>query len=301
MTTPDLRVIESTRFGTGGILEKHPGIWLKCRSKGTFTLRLLWQAEAGHVCVCRLCQPARFIHPVTTERTLANMTRWAQAQSLFVHSADLLPSRLPFFFYHSGCCAFVLLSLLRVTLSENVTGLYGSFASPGFPQPYADNQRVAWNVSVPEGHRIRLYFGHFSLEPSNGCEYDYVQVREGDALTPQPHRCHRGNPYLTLSKQVLAEGNETLRFCGEEEKNSESAPGNLAILTAGNLMSVVFRSDYSNEGRFTGFQAFYSAEGNAGWWQPLPSGRCIFGGFHYTTIGVTWRSRSCSWGMCRKA
>ncbi|XP_030211964.1 mannan-binding lectin serine protease 2 isoform X2 [Gadus morhua] len=100
----------------------------------------------------------------------------------------------------------VLSVLLHVSGSVELTGLFGSFSSPGFPEPYPDNHRLVWNISVPEGHRVKLYFTHFSLEPSQHCEYDYLQV--------------------------LAESNETLRFCGDGEKGSESAPRNTVILSA---------------------------------------------------------------------
>lgn len=88
-----------------------------------------------------------------------------------------------------GRRALALFLLLRVALGADLTGLYGNFTSPNFPQPYPDDQHVQWNVSVPDGHRVRLYFGHFSLETSNRCEYDYVQVRVGDVLNPVPRRC----------------------------------------------------------------------------------------------------------------
>lgn len=101
---------------------------------------------------------------------------------------------------------FFLVSLLRLTLSVNVTGLYGNFTSPDFPQPYPDDQLVLWNVSVPEGHRIRLYFGHFSLETSNRCEYDYVQVHKGDNPSPFILSGVRGNGPSDLVKAGFGRG-----------------------------------------------------------------------------------------------
>ena len=68
-----------------------------------------------------------------------------------------------------------------------MTGLYGNFTSPNFPQTYPDNQLIVWNITVPEGHRVKLYFTHFNVEPSNQCEYDYIQVYAKE--TPSPIIC----------------------------------------------------------------------------------------------------------------
>lgn len=55
--------------------------------------------------------------------------------------------------------------------------MYGSLQSPNFPEPYPRETQLRWNISVPDGFQIKLYFSHFDLEPSYLCEYDYVKVR----------------------------------------------------------------------------------------------------------------------------
>lgn len=57
-----------------------------------------------------------------------------------------------------------------------LNNMYGIIRSPNFPEPYPKESELCWNISVPEGFQIRLYFVHFDLEPSYLCEYDCVKV-----------------------------------------------------------------------------------------------------------------------------
>ncbi|XP_063162323.1 mannan-binding lectin serine protease 1 isoform X2 [Candoia aspera] len=126
-------------------------------------------------------------------------------------------------------CATQLLGADAIQLSDT----FGEILSPGFPDSYPSDSEVTWNISVPGGFRVRLYFMHFDLEPSYLCEYDYVKVESED--------------------QVLA------TFCGKEDRDPEQTPGQEPITSPGSYLSLTFRSDFSNEERFTGFDAHYAA------------------------------------------
>nr|XP_033696395.1 mannan-binding lectin serine protease 2 [Tursiops truncatus] len=112
--------------------------------------------------------------------------------------------------------------------------VFGRLASPGFPGTYANNHEQRWALTAPPGYRLRLYFTHFQLEPSYLCEYDFVKLSAGTT--------------------VLA------TLCGSESTDTERAPGNTTFYSPGSSLDVTFRSDYSNEKPFAGFEAFYSAE-----------------------------------------
>ncbi|XP_054241875.1 mannan-binding lectin serine protease 1 [Indicator indicator] len=126
-------------------------------------------------------------------------------------------------------CALLLCAADAVELTD----MFGEIQSPNFPDSYPSDSEVTWNISVPDGFKIKLYFMHFDLESSYLCEYDYVKIE--------------------------AEDQELATFCGRETTDTEQAPGQQVILSPGPYMGLTFRSDFSNEERFTGFDAHYTA------------------------------------------
>ncbi|KAM6191631.1 LOW QUALITY PROTEIN: mannan-binding lectin serine protease 2 [Sarcoramphus papa] len=141
--------------------------------------------------------------------------------------------------FSRGIChfrLFVLLAMLHSGVSSSIVlqKMYGRITSPSFPNVYPNHKERTWNITVPVGYSVRIYFTHFNLELSYLCEYDYVKLSSG------------GRTLATL--------------CGKDSTDTEDAPGNKTYISVDNNLMVVFRSDYSNEKPFTGFEAFYAAE-----------------------------------------
>ncbi|XP_012136673.2 cubilin [Megachile rotundata] len=75
-------------------------------------------------------------------------------------------------------------TLCQVTIHD----FYGVIESPNFPQRYEDNLNCSWTIDAPIGNRINLTFSHFDLEGTDlddTCQYDYVEVMEGEFDTPE--------------------------------------------------------------------------------------------------------------------
>lgn len=58
-----------------------------------------------------------------------------------------------------------------------------------------------------------------------------------------------------------AEGEMLALFCGKEETDTEAVPAQQVITSPRNTLSLLFTSDFSDEERYSGFRAHYSAVG----------------------------------------
>jgi len=74
---------------------------------------------------------------------------------------------------HSFCC----IRSFLVKCGGNLTERNGNFTSPGYPNDYPTNVNCTWEIQVPSGHVILLFFTSFNVEYNSGyvCS-DFVDV-----------------------------------------------------------------------------------------------------------------------------
>ncbi|XP_015279106.1 PREDICTED: LOW QUALITY PROTEIN: complement C1s subcomponent-like [Gekko japonicus] len=116
---------------------------------------------------------------------------------------------------------------------SDAASMFGKILSPNYPQAYPNDVLESWEINVPPGYGIRLYFTHLDIEPSQNCEYDSVKVLTGDHLEEQ--------------------------LCGRRKDDIPTSRILKEFYVPHNTLTVTFQSDFSNEERFTGFAAYYVA------------------------------------------
>ncbi|XP_059179030.1 cubilin-like isoform X2 [Physella acuta] len=60
-----------------------------------------------------------------------------------------------------------------------LTATSGEITSPNFPQNYPHHRQCEWTITVPRGRQIFLNFTSFHLEPSDTCNWDFLEIRDG--------------------------------------------------------------------------------------------------------------------------
>ncbi|XP_011344121.1 tolloid-like protein 2 isoform X2 [Ooceraea biroi] len=102
----------------------------------------------------------------------------------------------------------------------------GTITSPNYPDYYPGRKDCVWHFTTKPGHRIKLVFKVFEMEPHQECAYDHIAIYDGD------------------SPDSIILG----RFCGTKEPHP--------ILATSNQMYMVFKSDASVQRK--GFLATHS-------------------------------------------
>ncbi|KAJ2952188.1 hypothetical protein O0L34_g4468 [Tuta absoluta] len=103
---------------------------------------------------------------------------------------------------------------------------HGTIVSPNYPDMYPARKDCVWQFSTTPGHRIKLIFNVFELEPHQECAYDHVTIYDGASADDK-----------TLG-----------RFCGSKQPHP--------VVANQNQMYVVFKSDASVQRK--GFLATHS-------------------------------------------
>ena len=106
----------------------------------------------------------------------------------------------------------------------------GNINSPKWPDFYPSRKDCVWTFTVTDGHRVKLEFEEFELEPHQECTYDHIEIFDG----------------ISATSRSLG------RFCG----NKLPPP----TYSSGNTMYMIFYSDASVQRK--GFSAMHSTGEN---------------------------------------
>ncbi|XP_076255661.1 tolloid-like protein 1 tolkin [Rhynchophorus ferrugineus] len=138
---------------------------------------------------------------------------------------------------------------------------FGTLGSPNYPDYYPSRKDCVWHFSTTPGHRVRIVFQFFELEPHQECAYDHVDFYDGS------------------SPEAPSLG----RFCG-----SKLPPW---IVASGNQLYMTFRSDASVQRN--GFWASHSTV-CGGMLQATPDKRHIYSHAKFGSTDYDQRA-DCDW------
>ncbi|CAG0913992.1 unnamed protein product, partial [Notodromas monacha] len=62
---------------------------------------------------------------------------------------------------------------------HKVTRSEGNFSSPNYPEFYPGDKECVWHFTTTPGHRIKITFLEFELEPHQECTYDHIAIYDG--------------------------------------------------------------------------------------------------------------------------
>ncbi|KAJ6216814.1 hypothetical protein RDWZM_007971 [Blomia tropicalis] len=110
--------------------------------------------------------------------------------------------------------------------SYQITSSVAEIVSPNYPEHYPNKKDCTWHFTATPGHRIKLYFNDFDLEPSQDCTYDYIAIYDG----------------------LVSNGTTLGRFCGSKVPHM--------ITSSSNKAHMIFKTDSSVQRK--GFMARYS-------------------------------------------
>ncbi|CAG9136871.1 unnamed protein product [Plutella xylostella] len=86
---------------------------------------------------------------------------------------------------------------------HDVSQPHGTIVSPNYPDTYPSRKDCVWQFSTTPGHRIKLIFNVFELEPHQECAYDHVTIYDGASADEKTlgHFCGSKLPHPVVASQ----------------------------------------------------------------------------------------------------